>query len=74
MSLKVNQFLKEIKDSTLVCDEVEVVLGNESADIDSVVCAISFAYFANLKDGRKIIPVINIDRSVLIFAQNYYSC
>ncbi|KAL1573604.1 exopolyphosphatase [Candida albicans P57072] len=39
-----------------------VVTGNQSADMDSVVSALTFAYFSNLHSKQYIIPLINIPR------------
>lgn len=45
---------------------VRIVCGNESADLDSVVSALSYAYFSFLHDPNKpIVPVLNIVRDDL---------
>jgi len=47
---------------------VRIVCGNESADLDSVTSAISYAYFRfveNSKDAQPIIPIINITKDDL---------
>ncbi|OIR59043.1 MAG: inorganic pyrophosphatase/exopolyphosphatase [Amphiamblys sp. WSBS2006] len=38
---------------------VVLCVGNESADIDSVVCSVVFSYLASIRDGTDVIPVIN---------------
>ncbi|KAL3231793.1 Polyphosphatase [Nakaseomyces bracarensis] len=43
-----------------------VVCGNESADFDSIACAISYAYFEHVKDPKRVfVPIINIPREDL---------
>ncbi|MGH0181737.1 UNVERIFIED_CONTAM: hypothetical protein FKN15_007652 [Acipenser sinensis] len=47
---------------------VHVVLGNEACDLDSMVSAITFAYFlakTSAKTPKTLIPVLNIPRSEL---------
>lgn len=45
---------------------LRIVCGNESADLDSVVSAITYAYFSYVKDPAcPIVPIINIPRADL---------
>lgn len=58
-------FLKFLKTSHLVGLQekscLRIVCGNESADLDSVVCAITYAYLSYIKDPSKpVLPVVNI--------------
>ncbi|SCU91851.1 LAFA_0F06238g1_1 [Lachancea sp. 'fantastica'] len=59
-------FLKCLKSSYLAGElfnssRLLIVCGNESADLDSVVSAITYAYFSYIKNpGVQIVPVINI--------------
>ncbi|CAX43832.1 exopolypase, putative [Candida dubliniensis CD36] len=56
-----------------------IVTGNQSADMDSVVSALAFAYFSNLHTKEYIIPLINIPRNDLklrrdiVILLKYYS-
>lgn len=67
--VSLNEFLQKTKQQNHKEESkpVDVVLGNESADIDSVVSAIAFAYFCfiDTDQERIMIPVINIPRSLL---------
>lgn len=70
MSETVLSFLRYLKSSYLKgfanTSPLKIVCGNQSADLDSVVSAISFAYFSYLKDPRNpILPVVNIPRNDL---------
>ncbi|XP_031697445.1 exopolyphosphatase PRUNE1-like [Anarrhichthys ocellatus] len=45
-----------------------VVLGNEACDVDSMVCALTYAYFLS-KTGRSetlVVPLLNIRQSDLL--------
>ncbi|KAG0668635.1 Exopolyphosphatase [Maudiozyma exigua] len=68
MSLTVRSFLNLLKATPVTSTTVRVVCGNESADLDSVASAISYAYFKfieNSKDPQPFIPIINIPREDL---------
>ncbi|SMN19144.1 similar to Saccharomyces cerevisiae YHR201C PPX1 Exopolyphosphatase, hydrolyzes inorganic polyphosphate (poly P) into Pi residues [Maudiozyma saulgeensis] len=68
MSLTVRSFLNLLKTTPVTSSTIRIVCGNESADLDSVTSAISFAYFKfveNSKDAQPIIPIINIPREDL---------
>lgn len=59
--------LKSLVDSgALLKSPLKFVTGNQSADLDSVISAISYSYFSNLKDSAEhVIPLINIPREDL---------
>lgn len=59
--------LKSLVDSgALLKSPLKFVTGNQSADLDSVISAISYSYLTNLKDSSEhVIPLINIPREDL---------
>ncbi|GMM54670.1 exopolyphosphatase [Maudiozyma humilis] len=68
MSLTIRSFLNLLKTTPVTANTVRIVCGNESADLDSVASAISYAYLSyihNDSDPQPIIPVINIPREDL---------
>ncbi|EGW33073.1 uncharacterized protein SPAPADRAFT_60386 [Spathaspora passalidarum NRRL Y-27907] len=54
--------LKQKVDSKSLSAPYRLVTGNQSADMDSVVSALSFAYFTKLQTEQDVIPLINIPR------------
>lgn len=48
-----------------VSEKLRIVVGNQSGDLDSIVSAISYAYFSSLYEDRKIIPLLNFPRKEL---------
>lgn len=76
MCFRMNSFLRDarkwlkLKESTII-----IVIGNESCDLDSAVCAISFAYFYSksvklpewlyTNGERRFLPIMNISRQHL---------
>lgn len=68
-----NAYLKDIRKYPRLLKPLTIVIGNESCDLDSAVCAITLAYFyetvaLNLHRTDKqriIIPVLNISRENL---------
>ena len=68
MSLTIRSFLNLLKSTPVTASTVKIVCGNESADLDSVASAISYAYLSYIHDDtnpQPIIPVINIPREDL---------
>lgn len=68
MSLTIRSFLNLLKATPVTSPTVRIVCGNESADLDSVASAISYAYFKfieNSRDAQPFIPIINIPREDL---------
>lgn len=72
--------LKQKLDSKTLKLPYIFVTGNQSADMDSVVSALTFAYFSNLQSSEKyVIPLINIPkddlrlRKDIIKLLSYYS-
>lgn len=65
--MSVRSFLATIKTQLETSKgPLRFVTGNQSADLDSVISAISYSYFSNLKDKNEyIIPLINIPREDL---------
>lgn len=69
---RIGLFVKEAKKWLKLKDPIIFVLGNESCDLDSAVCAVSLAYFYMntnklsdhlLIDGqRRFLPMMNIHR------------
>lgn len=55
--------LKKQLETNSIKSPLRFVTGNQSADLDSVISAISFAYFNYKKDKSLLIPLINISRS-----------
>ncbi|SCU83518.1 LAMI_0C03532g1_1 [Lachancea mirantina] len=70
MSDTLKSFLQRLKTSYLSQIDgkstLRIVCGNESADLDSVVSAISYAYLSYVENpGNPIVPVLNIPRKDL---------
>ncbi|CAI5757734.1 unnamed protein product [Candida verbasci] len=64
--MSVRSYLVNLKhkiDSRALKVPYTIVTGNQSADMDSIISAISFAYFNNLKSQEFIIPLINVPRA-----------
>lgn len=40
----------------------KIILGNESCDLDSAICALTYAYYLNCKNGLLALPIMNIPR------------
>lgn len=62
---ELNRFLKRTQSMQPGCSPVRVVIGNEAADLDSMVSAIMYAFFASSRTTRVNaihIPVVNIPR------------
>lgn len=69
---RIGLFVKEVKKWLTLKEPIIFVLGNESCDLDSAVCAVSLAYFYMntnklpdylLIDGqRRFLPMMNIHR------------
>uniref|UniRef100_A0A8D8YAS3 Protein prune homolog n=1 Tax=Cacopsylla melanoneura TaxID=428564 RepID=A0A8D8YAS3_9HEMI len=58
-----HQYLYESKCSSaspLSCDKIHIVLGNESCDLDSAVCALLYAFYLTTIGEQKVVPVLNI--------------
>lgn len=62
-------FLRHAKETLSSCKKTQVVLGNESCDLDSAVSAIAYAFLLHsLRAGREdsdgvgVVPVLNIPR------------
>lgn len=70
-----NLFVKEARKLLNLKEPITLVIGNESCDLDSAVCAVSLAYFYSkssetpeflLANGqRQFLPVMNILRTNL---------
>lgn len=75
MEVKMNSFLKEAKKWIKLKESFAFVIGNESSDLDSVVCAVSLAYFYTksakipeyllINGDNRFLPVMNITRENL---------
>ncbi|KAK6454559.1 uncharacterized protein RJT20DRAFT_419 [Scheffersomyces xylosifermentans] len=67
--MSVRAFLQNLKkhiDSASLKSPYRFVTGNQSADMDSVISAISYSYFVNVKDSANyVIPLINIPKEDL---------
>ena len=57
--LSLPETLRQVKTSD---QEITVILGNESCDLDSAVCAIVLAHHLNSNNSRVVIPVLNIPK------------
>ncbi|CUM45583.1 uncharacterized protein AC631_03741 [Debaryomyces fabryi] len=55
--------LKKQLESNSIKTPLRFVTGNQSADLDSVISAITFAYFNYKRDESLLIPLINISRN-----------
>lgn len=66
--MKVNAFIAKSKSVFNELVKYQIVLGNQSADIDSIVSAISLSFFLSTSSS-KFIPVINSSKDVLITKQ-----
>lgn len=72
---RIGLFVKEAKKWLQLKEPIIFILGNESCDLDSAVCAVSLAYFYMntnklpddlLIDGhRRFLPMMNIHRTNL---------
>lgn len=72
---KIGLFVKEARNLLKLKEPIIFILGNESCDLDSAVCAVSLAYFYSntnklpenfLIDGnRRFLPIMNIQRTNL---------
>lgn len=72
---KIGLFVKEAKKWLKLKEPVIFIVGNESCDLDSAVCAVGLAYFyANTNklpaslttdNNRRFLPLMNIDRTNL---------
>lgn len=70
-----NSFLRDARKWLKLKESMVIVVGNESCDLDSAVCAIGFAYFYSKSDKcpewlytngeRRFLPVMNISRQNL---------
>ena len=52
--------LGQLKDSPDT--EVVLVLGNESCDLDSAVCALVLAHHQSSSSGKFVLPILNIPK------------
>lgn len=56
-------FLKSTKSNVITTDKpVKIVMGNTSGDMDSIVGAISLAYYLTLKHKEEWTPIVNCAR------------
>lgn len=69
MSNSVDKFLRETRkffDDNKNLQQINIVLGNQSADLDSIACAIAYAYFQTRQTGGTIfLPVLNTTKQIL---------
>lgn len=63
--MKVNAFISKSKSVFKELLKHQIVLGNQSADLDSIVSAISMSFFLTTPDSR-FIPVINTTKDILM--------
>lgn len=73
---RIGMFVKEAKNWLKMREPVVFILGNESCDLDSAVCALALSYFYMtvtklsdrlLIDGkRRFLPLMNIHRTNLL--------
>lgn len=64
--MKVNEFLKNAKNLYNQIIKASFVIGNQSADLDSIVSSISMSYYlSKLNTSSTYIPVINSTRSII---------
>ena len=61
----VNEFLR--RKETHIADSPLFVMGNESADLDSMVAAVAYAFFESHANQSCSVPVINIPRNEFVF-------
>ena len=71
------QFLKQLRTVEIPrlikqsVSNLNIVCGNESADFDSVACAISYAYFEHAKSAQNVyVPIINIPKEDLMMRRD----
>lgn len=70
-----NSFLKEARKLLILKEPLIIIMGNESCDLDSAVCALTLAYFYSNCDklsknlltnsNRRFLPIMNITRDNL---------
>lgn len=60
--LKFKSFLHSTKNLLASQTPLRIVLGNTSADMDSVVGSLGLAYYLSLKTGQSWTPVVNCAR------------
>lgn len=66
--MKVDLFLKNSKTLFKELNKLRIVIGNQSADLDSIVSAISLAFYLNNaspKPSSNFIPIINSTKSII---------
>lgn len=67
--MKMESFLRSSRDALKSVSKgnsgMHVVMGNEACDVDSMVSALTFAYFLSktLEPGKVVVPVLNIPRA-----------
>lgn len=63
---KVNQFLSSNRDTLVSAAAIQIVMGNEAADLDSMASSIMYAYFkartAGSNGNSAFVPLINVPR------------
>lgn len=70
MDKSIVSFLRNLKNTPISSvgkkSRLDIVCGNESADLDSVVSVLTYSYFSHLNDPTSnIIPVVNISKDDL---------
>lgn len=82
--LRMNSFLRDARKWLKLKQPTVVVVGNESCDLDSAVCAIGLAYFYSkcrffpdflyTNGERRFLPIMNISRQNFILKRElmYY--
>ena len=59
-------FLREAREAFLAdASAVGVSVGNEACDLDSVACAVAWAYAESMTTGRTVVPVVQCERNDL---------
>lgn len=59
-------FLRDARDAfARDASAVAVCLGNEACDLDSVACAVAWAYAESMTTGRTVVPVVQCERKDL---------
>lgn len=79
MSTTIRSFLQFLKNDHLnkltSSSVLKVVLGNEAADFDSVVSALTYAYCSYQKDPQNpLIPIINVPRAEIPLRRDVIRC
>ena len=65
MESELQRFLCTCKEALALNTELTIVVGNESADLDSVCCAIGLALQLSAHHNKLYVPVVNVSKDII---------